>query len=342
MNSGSQGMLGTQIFVHLGKLPLYARHYASLAAANMPGYRTVLIVDRDVHTPIRDVEILRSQDLIGEEFAASLADSLNRIQVDPTWRKGYWLNVFLRYALIEAFVAKENPSGNAIHLESDVLSALTPSLVEAQLETVRDQCLVPFVEVDKAGPGIMLARTGKSLSRACSFTLSALREGLTSSDMVALAKASDAGLVYPLPTAASAPPTSVATIQVQDEGDALVAYDAAAVGQYLFGIDPRNNGGVLVAGYRERRGGIDPGEWRNWGLAMCSDGVVRVRCLIESQVVVFANIHMHSKALVPQPTHGDSIWTHALNVANGLEGAQAHVEFSQAAQAWFRRKLRNR
>ena len=146
--------------------------------------------------------------------------------------------------------------------------------------------------------------------------------------MNALAKAGEAGLLGPLPTQPEQSNTTM-TIQLFDtfgqpgesqEADCI--FDAAAVGQYLFGIDPRNNSGQLIPGYRETRGGLDPGQWTDWRLALSNDGFTRPTFVHNSRRFVLLNLHVHAKTIVPRPSLTDESWDDYLAIANGTLGAR--------------------
>ena len=272
---------GVQVLVQLGPMPDYARHYAEQAAALMPGYRTVLIADQRSSKPLVGVERVSLASVVSSAELAELDRSLARAGFDLSYRRGYWRKVFLRFLAIRNYLVARPSAGPALHLESDVSSFLTPSMV-AQFLGQRTGAFVPMHDQGSACPSIVLGATSDDLAAAMDVVVRTIGTETEQSDMTILGQAVNEGVLGPFPTRAR---DSVQTIEVtrwQSDGTlgassaARVIYDAAAVGQYLFGLDPRNNGGVLVPGYRELRGGVDPGTWTDWHLVDCPDGVTRV------------------------------------------------------------------
>jgi hypothetical protein len=318
---------GTQVIVHLGKLPRYVTHYASMAAAMLPLFDTVLICDTTSLPKVPGVRVLSARDCVTLTSQAQIDAALSALGIDPDWRDGYWRRIFLRFALVEAVMLSVDRRGAALQLESDILSSLSPHLVAQILLQIDDRCYMPFIDDETAGPGIMIASSPDGLSRACRFVLDALESGLTSSDMAALAMARDTGVVAALPSRASESPFAIRTLSDEEAPLTRIVFDAAATGQYLCGIDPRNNRGVLKPGYLETRGGLDPGEWRDWRIVNCDDGIARVACTMESGTGVFANIHMHAKLSLTTPSISDPSWNSILRVANGVESPKSRVDF---------------
>jgi len=149
--------------------------------------------------------------------------------------------------------------------------------------------------------------------------------------MQSLAGAATIGLTEQLPTTTRMNSTNVdvTILDVSLKGisheSAQIVFDAAAVGQYLFGIDPRNNCGVITPGFRETRGGVDPGLWTDWTFCKTADGIVRIAFRDDLRLGVLVNLHVHAKIVLPKIVPDDPQWSRWLSVANQKSGAHSTV-----------------
>lgn len=331
---------GTQVVVHLGKIPSYVKHYTQLAAQALPEFDTILISDRAKLPAIRDVIVLPAQEFSRSESRAQIDSSLSRMGIDPNWRDGYWRKVFLRFDLVDAFMRRVDRGHIAIQLESDILSSLSLPIITEALEQRSSPCLMPFIDSQTGGPGLIIAKSPTGLSAVCAFVIDALKSGISASDMTALALARDSGFVTALPSDAQDSRLNLSITSEGLEHAARIVFDAAATGQYLFGVDARNNKGRIQPGYLETRGGLDPGVWTNWRVVDCGDGRSRVACSTDSGTAVFANIHIHAKVTVDGPSSKDPVWGKALRVANGHESPESSLDFRAVRQIGVRRLMR--
>lgn len=331
---------GVQVLAQLGPMPEYARHYAEQAAAMMPGYRTVLLADQRSGRPLSGVERISLASVVTSAEIADLDRSLMRAGFDLSYRRGYWRKVFLRFLSIRNFLNASPSTGSALHLESDVSSFVTPTIVE-QFLTGCSGAFVPMHDEGSACPSIILGATSRDLADAMDVVVQAIGTRPGQSDMTILGQAANDGLIATLPTRVRDSLQNIDVMPWQADGSsgpgrqARVIYDAAAVGQFLFGLDPRNNSGVLVPGYRETRGGVDPGTWTDWHLVSCTDGVTRVAVTDGDELAVLALLHVHAKTTVERPAAGSHAWAQCLSIANHERGAKAVVRPSDYARYQF-------
>ncbi len=331
---------GYQVVVHLGHCPVYVGHNVGIAALALPDFETFLIVDRKMKQAPKGVTILNVDSLVENAEVRKICASLSNLGIDPKWRGGYWPKVFLRFSALRALMTKVESDKLSLQLESDILSAITPALIEPIDRLIGTACGIPFIDSNTGGPGVMFAAKPSILSEVCQFVLDQLNSGMETSDMKALALAKRDGLVMEMPSVPGGDALRMGIWLGQEYFTAEVLFDAAAVGQFLFGIDPRNNGGVLIPGYRERRGDIDPGLWRDWSIVECEDGTQRVACLTESGPVVFANLHIHSKQALPPIDKEDQFWSRVIRIANGFEGSRPQIDLKYLTLNKFKNILR--
>lgn len=329
---------GVQVLVQLGAVPTYSLHYAAQAARMMPGHRTVLITNHRVRHVPPGVQVVDLDSLVTKGEIEQLEESLVRGGFDLSYRRGYWRWVFLRFLSIRNYLSVSDVTGPAVHLECDVASFVSPSIIEGALRFSGDKALIPIHDEQSACPSIIVANSTSALAAAMDAVVERVGAAPDLTDMKILGHLVAEGLLDTLPTLPSASSQSLTVSRVLPDGtlgdqeDACVVYDAAAVGQYLFGIDPRNNGGVLVPGYRETRGGVDPGLWTDWHLVDCEDGVIRIAMREGDRLGVLAVVHVHAKTSIPQPLPGSAPWDEWLSVANHVRGPKATVKAVDVAR----------
>jgi hypothetical protein len=329
---------GTVILVHLGRPPDFVGYYAARTASLLPSYRTVLITDQpvgrfpEVRSGHPTFEVVDIASVVSPEQRRALRLNLSEAGFNLRFRRGYWERVFLRFLAIENFARSLPGEEPALHLESDVASFVTAEVVAAALSRTEAPALIPMIDASNACPSIMIGRTAADLAELAGYVIREFGANRGLSDMQVLARGVAEGLAAQLPTSPNASEQLLRVSPLLADGgvgelvDARVVFDAAAVGQYLFGIDPRNNRGVLIAGYRETRGGLDPGLWAGWHLAMSSDGNVWVAFESDGITGVLALIHIHAKMIIPLPPGPSAFWLSVLDVANRKTGPRAEVQ----------------
>ncbi len=322
---------GVQFLVHSGGMTDYALHYARQAAQMLPGFTTVLIADRQVTSIPNGVTVASMSNLISKAQMRELRERVEAAGFPHSFRGGYWVRVFSRFLAIRSYIEKRAPAGPCLQIETDVASFLSHEVVAVTLDGKSDRALVPMHDDVSVCPSIILAPTGESLASAMTLVVDRLGEGFGQSDMALLGRAVIEGGLGVLPTTPLNGASDIGVRRIEgssistDVEPARLVFDAAAIGQYHFGIDPRNNQGVIIPGYRELRGGIDPGRWDDWHLAVGRDNVVRVAARCDGKLMVFAILHVHAKLCVPAPVPENAAWQEWLSVANHERGATARV-----------------
>lgn len=324
-------MSGLQLFVQVGPLTTYMKDFIEQAAKLNSTFKTTLITDQK-SVAINSVEIISLDSVIPLHVITVLTEKVRAAGFDPSFRNGYWVKIFTRFLAISRFLESTAPQGPVVHLECDVTSYVSKEVIESTLESFRSSSadvFIPFIDSKTACPSIILSRESSSLIEVCDFVLENLGRNVGESDMSLLAYAHECGLVSALPTL-----TNQSTIMMpyrelsmtktskdqegNTEPSAHIIFDAAAVGQFLFGIDPRISNGLLTPGYLELRGELDISRWRNWRIVTCADGLDRVAFSSENQTFILVQLHVHAKIRVPMPRSGNRFWDECLGVANGL------------------------
>jgi len=246
----------TIIFVHSGKIPPPDCMAQSLAIAYRvaPLSRIVALINDDHVVKIREqifaylpssisiddsrLQIISIETLGATNFSKEFKD---RSKVDREFRGGFWLETANRFMLIADLMAKFN-FNNCLHLENDNVLYFDPS---EKLEIFRAHArfAVPF-DRSRAIPGIVWYQDPAIAKDLAHF----MQERSETPDFDVLRLFCDCGLfdAKPLPTMSS----DYAKSRKLSEKDYSLGYeefggifDAAAIGQYIGGVDPRNIAG---------------------------------------------------------------------------------------------------
>lgn len=101
----------------------------------------------------------------------------------------------------------------------------------------------------------------------------------------------------------------------QDQDGNQIIFDGLALGQYLFGRDPVHTKGKAVSGYANPHFGIDLGN-SHWNIKNCeSINKIFISC-DENQNMRVANLHVHSKQLIPNVDGSEDTWIQITKAAN--------------------------
>lgn len=225
------------IYVYLGnKLPKYA-YYSMKAAAERSGSDIILLTNSIIeHTLDFRIRCVNINDFYNPEQFLNFSSSS---PMDQSFREGFWLKATERFYVLQQF-AKLEKIKTFYHAELDVmifaLSELTSSL-----NRIKGDLFIPRDHSTRAIASLIYVKESSALNQLIDFISS--NPG-SKNEMELLAKYLDS---YPLSTCALPVAnrdefTNIKSpwrrLSIQDCGGIV---DAAAIGQYLFGIDPRNS-----------------------------------------------------------------------------------------------------
>lgn len=171
-----------------------------------------------------------------------------------SFRGGFWTFTTERFFFLAALVEQLGLE-NVIHLENDVMLYTDANTLTGKLAALYDGVALPFDNDVRAIPGIVFVRRPASLVALCETIVASLRRNPDphQNDMMLLAAArgaiGPAGLdALPiLPRSYTGPwrsqaghTTADASLFTRHQAELGCIFDAAAIGQYLGGPDPRN------------------------------------------------------------------------------------------------------
>lgn len=199
--------------------------------------------------------------------------------IDKTFRNGFWTLTSSRFFYIYAFMVKFSVQ-NIIHLENDVLLYYNCNTIMKYFE---NSIYLPFDSFTRNIASIMYipnAELFKTVLDHYDFTMNDM------SNFHFIKQKT--GLIKPLPIFIKKDDLTEEQKFVS-ENDFPFIFDAAAIGQYLGGVDPRNQGGD-TRGFVNETCVIKYNQYEIW---MDDKPFI----LVDGKVVPIFNLHIHSKQL---------------------------------------------
>jgi hypothetical protein len=229
------------VLVHSGpSLPKHLIENLRRISRTFPNKEVVTLVD-DEKTEhwlnVRDFKCFR----VSREIPEFL-NLTKRLKHDATFMNGFWYLTIKRFYIIQEYLAYF-PESPILHIESDVI--LLPNFPFDALETVDAQMAFPLVSETHAAASIFLLKDKEILDRFLRFLGSGALDH-SDTDMTLLAKfARIEKEVSILPTLVPEESTELSPVY-NSEVPVLFngVFDAATYGQFLFGVDPKNNLGI--------------------------------------------------------------------------------------------------
>lgn len=295
--------------VHLGgSLPSYLYEQIRQTRAFNPGLPVFLLLNRDTDADMAELDRLDVTVVRKEAIATcrNHKDFLRRNRFSRRSLGGFWLHTSERFYAIESFL-ESCGLRNVVHMENDVMLYVN---LESILEPLRARCPRIGITMDadtRCVPGFVYIRDRTALSTMNGYMVrNALRT--TKNDMRALAKymnAAAAGDCSALPVIPTGYRASHRLVNLEGEEGRKSWYDesfpafggifdAAALGQYLGGIDPKISTGD-TRGFISETAVYDP---RELGLKwLVENGLRRPFGSIDGKDFAVFNLHIHSKRL---------------------------------------------
>ena len=303
-----------QVFVQLGSNPAPTLlHFSTIARSQLEKATLVLITNKPENWATFPGRVITYS---SANRHPSISRLIRRFKERDQNFGGYWMYTLERiFALkiLSNFYSIDTP---ILHFESDCYSLVNNQISE-ELQRRCTKVSVPRYNLTQGIASILFSPNLSDLN----LTIDKLGETLDQSkswlgDMELLGIALNTGLVRELPTLLSqawdiTPKKSGVTPQ-------KLIFDGLAIGQYLLGQDPHHTGGYAIPGHinknfldkiSEWKWDIKPTEFKNnQYLGAQHDNVVyRV-----------ANIHVHSKILIPPLDKNNSTWGNVINTANKI------------------------
>lgn len=287
-------------FIFLGdKLPGYAK--ASLVlASEMSGLKICLIGNRSLERSISEIPLkfIATEDFYNPQPFQSAA---NYVYSDHNFRGGFWLKSLERLFVLGQYMTRFEKS-TLLHAELDQLLFRCDKLAE-NLDSLNLKGLfVPFHNQSSAIASLLFVNDSGALNSLLAYASSGI---FYPNEMYLIAEWARKypDKFYELPTVASQimnRKTSLASgaklLSASETGGLI---DAAQIGQWVAGIDPKNVGlwSSPANKYVDTSGGflLTKQELQSVSFALDEDGVLSLSSpTLESDINLY-NLHIHSK-----------------------------------------------
>ena len=299
------------VFVHLGQgAPPTLEAFSKLPRIDNSNLRRVLITDR-LSTQLKfDGEVI-----IWKEISQASNALLKKRRYYLKLADGYWLNTFERIFALRALAnLQASASVPIIHLESDVMPLFNLTDIDFLSRNFLDVAIPRFSERRGIGSFMFSPNIQKLTSTLDKLEALAIENyEWLENDMELLGLALNKGLMMELPSHPSDYEARTYTLQKNHK----VLFDGAALGQYLFGQDPFHQSGLRVSGFKNPsyflRAKINSMFWQ---IELNQE---ETNLIVDFDKVRYkvANIHIHSKEVLPPLSVSSKRWKRAIDEANG-------------------------
>ncbi len=299
---------GTLVYIHLGSAPvphLLGYLEDSLSYQSRPSAVVAMSARHPQFGPLMGDPRITLVDL--DKLPSTAVHVRLREVPDPraNVRAGFWRAAVERFFVLQE-VAAYLGLETFFHLENDNVIFFDSAKMAERLAPLYPGLATTFDAETRCIPGVVFVNDAGSLAPLIDFILNGLASDLAANDMTLLAafrQGSRPDLIdalpiipagYALPSGSRhAPPPEDCSLFTRHFDDLRSVFDAAAIGQYLFGIDPRND-------KRDTRGFInetcvfDPSAFRYF-LMPGPNGRLQPFLGFHDEVWPINNFHVHAK-----------------------------------------------
>ncbi|CAM8656385.1 hypothetical protein MCEMSEM47_01887 [Burkholderiales bacterium] len=301
--------MSSVIFIHLGDSPVPRYYYESIDQVScLSDCDIILVAKSRLRIERLEFGARNVRQLIPAELPKShLRDIFERsIQANTSFRSGFWQYALERFLILEdAMTALGEES--AIHLEGDVLLFQPATQLIEKLRGVYANLATTLDHPDRAVPGFFFVNSRSALERLNRFIVDCLNQGIVGpmfNDMSILAQYRkvfgnlELSALPVLPPSYKGRTENLLGESCQDpsflwkDSERLgMIFDAAALGQYLGGTDPRNNP-LDDRGFINEKSLYDVSS-----IDISLESGVYILCRNCEKYFPVANLHVHSKQL---------------------------------------------
>ena len=286
MNSPSHKL----VFVYLGKrLPRYAKISLRLAQ-QYSGMEVVLVSERIFRgTGLQDCNMY----IVDGQYKNNISiEGIN--EKYKNFRKGFWIKTTERFYALREYMQESN-SHQCFHAELDNLVFANLGLAE-KLNQYGTGLFLPFDSTNRAIASLIYINSIDALDKFCAFSTQHIGQK-NDMELLAMFGASNWADVYALPTSPGNETlkTGLAKLGIKSVSEIECGiFDAAAIGQWYFGVDPRNSYFSIRNQYVNEVSKLDMKSFRMvWNHKTSSFEATMVDQKDKNLLV--NNLHVHSK-----------------------------------------------
>lgn len=284
-------------WVHLGKNKIPGYLIRNIEQLEIQ-YPKVLIVDHEKNVErlkLTHIEVVQIPNV--QEQWLTVSKAMNH---DLTFRGAFWFNSIARLKALEIFL-KRSPATELLHFESDVV--VLPTFPFDKFEKLGAKLAFPFESINRGIASILYLGSHALALKLSDFCEMRIQADSKLTDMIALGQFQTE---YPedvviLPTVdAHFGSGSISSLAKFGENQQLFGgfFDGISIGQYLFGIDPRNRRGIRQVYSR------NPGHLVDASKLDFSWTGKEFKIRAGSKEYLLHNLHVHSKDIRLFSNHG--------------------------------------
>ena len=273
------------VFVYLGQsLPSYA--IASIKFALIHSKMSVVLISNLVNPPQFDGSL--------EHFFYSCDANLELVEADKKFRNGFWIKTTQRFFALEEFM-KVRQVEKCFHAELDN-AVFNISRISLDLDDIGEGIFVPRDHQERAIGSLIYVNSISVFSNFCGFAKSH-NYRVNDMDILASYLRKHPESAFPLPSS----PVLTAGGTFRNLEDSRMqrlyevgVFDAAAIGQWYFGIDPRNTRRKVTNRFENEKYSADLSDF----LLTWDESTSTMFLSSKSQVFTetkLYNLHIHSK-----------------------------------------------
>jgi len=294
-------------FVHLGRNPTPTLNwYAKLAIQNNKDSEVVLLTDfPKLHEDFsgRVIHYERNKEFSG------LLRFKQKNQAYSSVAGGYWLYSLERIFALNELNKAYGENRPVIHLESDNLALFTKEAIEFCLNRIKKTSVVRYSSDDGIASILISPSLKTLLADLEQLSKMLFINPTTRSDMSLLGEALNSGVFGELP---SLPHENW---KLPEESETYLVFDGAAIGQYLFGLDPVHTENRQISGYINDSYPL-PLNKAFWTLD--NNQRHQLKISLQEKTLIPMNLHVHSKILINRPDASDEDWKRYISEANNF------------------------
>lgn len=281
------------VWVHLGesKIPPYLRISLENFSELFQNQSLVLLVDEDKNLGNLQIKNLtvKKVELVDPDW-----DTIKRtLGHDLNFRNEFWFHSLARFKIIHMYMTLEDV-GSLLHIESDV--TFTSDFPFQILKDLRQVLAYPIQGDGQGIASVLHVGSREVLAEFLTFCSREVSENSKSTDMTILFN-----FLKHNPDKVVVMPTLPAELENRKKDSTLYAnasqnidlfggvFDAISIGQYLFGVDPRNHRGRKKLYWEDKSHWVKPSKYKfEWS----GNSLLAKRAYFVTKVF---SIHIHSK-----------------------------------------------
>lgn len=225
--------------------PKYLLANLQYLKSTFPEHEVILLMD-NIDFPSEYKEF--AECIVIDKVSPQMQEISSNLNHDPDFWSGFWYRTISRFFLLHSHMQR-HPNRSVLHIEADVL--LLPDFPFCKFDTLNLGLAYPAINESHGVASVFYVRDSNSLKLFLDFCTERAKDSPTATDMTMLAdyaKFSKDVQILPSLLPCSENTTDVNSLHHRSFHKTSNIFggifDGATIGQYLFGLDPRNNLGI--------------------------------------------------------------------------------------------------